>query len=130
MAPSHFLGERYVEFGVPEERVTYSRYGFETSYYGAQRRRTDDGVRFGYLGSWIPPKGLHVLIEAFNGIAEPQASLHLYGRALPYEGFEDYEENLRGLIRSPRIHLEGSYSNDDVGQILADLDVLVAPSIW
>ncbi len=37
---------------------------------------------------------------------------------------------MRALIRSPRIHLEGSYSNDDVGQILADLDVLVAPSIW
>ncbi len=130
VAPSRFLGERYVEFGIPEERIEYSRYGFETSYYGAQRQRTDEGVRFGYLGSWIPPKGLHVLIEAFNGIAEPQASLHLYGHALPYEGYEDYEENLRALIRSPRIHLEGSYSNDDVGQILADLDVLVAPSIW
>lgn len=130
VAPSHFLAERYVEFGVPKERIMHSRYGFDTSYYNAQRQRTDDGVRFGYLGTWIPPKGLHLLIEAFNGISDPRASLHLYGHALPYDGHEDYEENLRGLIRSPRIHLEGAYSNENVGQILADLDVLVVPSIW
>jgi glycosyltransferase involved in cell wall biosynthesis len=130
VAPSRFLKQRYVEFGIPDGRITYSRYGFETSYYSDQRRSPDGDVRFGYLGTWIPPKGVHVLIEAFNGIATPRASLHLYGHALPYEGHEDYEEHLRGLIRSPRIHLEGAYGNEDVGRILAGLDVLVVPSIW
>jgi len=129
-APSRFLLGKFVDFGVPADKIRYSTYGFEVSYYGAPRRPPDGSIRFGYIGTWIPPKGLHLLIEAFNGIEDPRAHLHLYGHAVPYEGHEDYEDQLRGLIRSPRIHLEGYYENRRVGKILAGLDVLVVPSIW
>jgi len=130
VAPSRFLKSRFVEFGVPEERIVHSRYGFDTGYYAPRSRPPDGRVRFGYIGTWIPPKGVHVLIEAFNGIRDERASLHLYGHSLPYEGFEDYEEHLRSLVRSPRIYMEGIYENRDVGEILGGLDVLVVPSIW
>jgi glycosyltransferase involved in cell wall biosynthesis len=129
-APSRFLLAKFVDFGIPAHKIRYSTYGFEASYYGAPRRPADGSIRFGYLGTWIPPKGLHLLIEAFNGIADPRAHLHIHGHAVPYEGHEDYADQLRGLIRSPRIHLEGFYENRRVGEILAGLDVLVVPSIW
>jgi glycosyltransferase involved in cell wall biosynthesis len=129
-APSRFLLGKFVEFGVPAEKIRYSTYGFDVTFYGTPRRPPDGSIRFGYLGTWIPPKGLHLLIEAFNGIDDPRAHLHLYGHAVQYEGYEDYEDQLRGLIRSPRIHLEGYYENRKVGEILASLDVLVVPSIW
>jgi glycosyltransferase involved in cell wall biosynthesis len=130
LAPSRFLRDRFVEFGIREERIDLAPYGFDTSYYSFPPRPPDGRVRFGYLGTWIPPKGLHVLIEAFNGIADERASLHIFGHAVPYEEHEDYEARLRDAVRSPRIHLEGRYDNRGVGRILAGLDVLVVPSIW
>jgi len=130
VAPSWFLRQKFIEFGIPEDRILYSPYGFDTSYYDAPRRPRDGRVRFGYLGTWIPPKGVHVLIEAFNGIADERATLHIYGHPLPYQGYEDYTERLKSMIRSPRIFLEGYYENRRVGEILSGLDVLVVPSIW
>ncbi len=130
IAPSRFLRGKFIEFGIPEARIFYSPYGFDTSPYTIPRRSCDHRVRFGYLGTWIPPKGVHVLIEAFNGIADERATLHIYGHAVPYEGYLDYGERLRSLIRSPRIVLEGSYDNRRVAEILSGLDVLVVPSVW
>lgn len=130
VAPSRFLRDRFVEFGVPRERIELSPYGFDTGSFHHPRRADDGTVRFGYLGTWIPPKGLHVLIDAFNRIADERIHLHVHGHAVPYEGHEDYEENLKGMIRSPRIHWEGRYDHRRVGEILAGLDVLVVPSIW
>lgn len=130
LAPSRFLRDRFVEFGIPEERIDLAPYGFDTSFYAVPRRVPDGRIRFGYLGTWIPPKGLHVLIEAFNGIVDERASLHIFGHAVPYEEHEDYAARLRDAVRSPRIHLEGRYDNRGVGRILAGLDALVVPSIW
>jgi glycosyltransferase involved in cell wall biosynthesis len=130
IAPSQFLRRKFVDFGIPEERILHSPYGFDTSYYTAPRAPGEGALRVGYLGTWIPPKGVHVLIEAFNGIADERASLHIHGHAVPYEGYPDYEERLRALIRSPRIFLEGRYENRRVGEILSGLDVLVVPSVW
>jgi glycosyltransferase involved in cell wall biosynthesis len=130
ISPSRFLKERYVEFGIPEDRILYSTLGFETSYYKRTSGLNDGRIRFGYLGTLIPPKGLHILIEAFNEIADDRASLHIYGHTVPYEGYENYLDHLKGMIRSPRIHMEGFYEHREVGRILDNLDVLVVPSIW
>ena len=130
VSPSRFLKERFVDFGIPEDRIVYSTLGFNKTYYDSVKKVIGEGMRFGYLGTWIPPKGLHVLIEAFNGFSDVRATLHIYGYGLPYEGYEDYEGDLEKLIQSPRIFLEGPYDNKDVGEILAKLDVLVVPSIW
>ena len=130
LSPSRFLRERFLEFGIPAERILYLPYGIDKSFYNGLRKTARDSVRFGFLGTWIPPKGVHILIEAFNGIPHERASLHIYGYPLAYEGYEDYLHCLEGLIRSPRIRLEGSYENHEVGRILQSLDVLVVPSIW
>jgi glycosyltransferase involved in cell wall biosynthesis len=130
IAPSQFLRRKFLDFGIPAARILHSPYGFDTSYYSVPRSPREGEVRFGYLGTWIPPKGVHVLIEAFNGIADERATLHIYGHAVPYEGYPDYGERLRALIQSPRIFLEGRYDNCRVGEILSGLDVLVVPSVW
>jgi glycosyltransferase involved in cell wall biosynthesis len=129
LAPSRFLREKYLAFGIPAERLLPWPYGVRRPA-AAPRRARDGGVRFGYLGTWIPPKGLHLLIEAFEGLGSPDVSLHVHGHAVPYPEHEDYVERLRGLVRTPRVHFEGAYDNAAVGERLAGLDVLVVPSIW
>ena len=130
IAPSRFLRKKYIDFGVPEDKIIYSDYGFDTTLIKGTEREPSEKIRFGYIGTWIPTKGLHVLIEAFNNVTDERAELKIYGKYLPYAGFPDYLERLKSMIRNPGIRLMGEYHNRDIGLILAGLDVLIVPSIW
>ncbi len=130
IAPSRYLLERHLELGISPERLVYSRYGFAVGGYDHPRRTAGGRVRFGYLGSWIPPKGLHVLLEAFERLDDERATLHVYGEAVPYDGVTGYEARLEAHLDSDRVERLGRYDNARVGEILAGLDVLVFPSIW
>ena len=88
-------------------------------------------LRIGYLGSMIPPKGAHVLVEAFKKLRRDDAVLDLHGVILAYHGDASYEPLLRQMVKGdPRITLHGRYENSDLPSILSRLDVLVVPSIW
>ncbi len=134
VAPSHFLKERYVDFGVAPERITVSDYGFDLDRPRRTTRRSEarsGPLRFVYLGTWIPSKGVHVLIEAFRGIDPERAVLDLHGYAVPYDGVEGYEDRLRKLAAAaPGVRLRQAYQPEDLNRILAEADALVVPSIW
>jgi glycosyltransferase involved in cell wall biosynthesis len=134
VAPSRFLKDRYVDFGIPPERVTVSDYGFDLDRAGAMKRterRPGERLRFAYLGTWIPSKGVHILVEAFRHIEPERARLEIHGYAPAYDGVEDYEGELRRLAAgATHIDFVGSYEPEDLNAILARADVLVVPSIW
>jgi GT2 family glycosyltransferase len=129
VSPSRFLAERLVALGVP---------GIEVLDYGhaplAPIRRVADPegrVRFGFVGSAIPSKGVHVLAEAYRLLADPRARLSIHGPFVPYHGDTGYRERVRALLGSEAdAILKGAFSHDRIGEILADLDVLVVPSLW
>ena len=66
VAPSEFLAERYIHWGIPEEKVEVEEYG-RTPPAGevvdSPRRYRD---RFGYFGQITPFKGLQVLLGAMT----------------------------------------------------------------
>jgi glycosyltransferase involved in cell wall biosynthesis len=134
IAPSRFLAERYFDFGIPRERVSVSDYGFDVEALRAAPRPDPDPtspLRVGYIGTWIPSKGVHVLIEAFRDFDAAQATLDVHGYAVPYDGFEDYEGHLRRLARgAPSIRFRGAYEPRDTRALLEALDLVVVPSIW
>lgn len=130
LAPSHFLRDTFVRFGLPAEKIRYSDNGMNLKLFAEFKRTSSDRLRFCFTGTLIPSKGVHVLVEAFNGIDPARASLHIYGMNLPYDGYEHYGHELRQLATNPNIHFMGPYANTDVARILAEIDVLVVPSIW
>ncbi|MFQ5353410.1 MAG: sulfatase-like hydrolase/transferase [Thermodesulfobacteriota bacterium] len=130
IAPSRFLKGKYMDFGIAKEKITYLDYGFDKSIFEGIERKPSQKIRFGYIGSWIPSKGVHVLIKAFNRVNEKNAELTIYGEPLPYHGYKDYNTNLKGLVKNKAIKLAGPYDNKDVGTILSGIDVLIVPSIW
>ena len=130
LAPSHFLRDMFSRFGLPAEKMRYSDYGLNRQLFADFQRTSSDHLRFGFTGTLIPSKGVHVLVAAFNGIAPDVASLHIWGMDLPYDGYEHYGQELRQLATDPNIHFQGPYANTDVARILAEVDVLVVPSIW
>lgn len=132
IAPSRFIARQYRAFGVRRRQVTVSDYGFDLDPWREPApRSSSDKLRVVYLGTWIPSKGVHVLIEAFRELDPDRTQLDIHGYAVPFDGVEDYEGQLRRLAgNAPHIHFRSAYEPEDVPALLAEADVLVVPSIW
>jgi len=132
-APCDFHREKFIELGVPADRIRTMNYGFDREMFAgvAGRRRPSDKVRIGYIGSVIPTKGVHVLLEAFAGMDPDRATLDIYGEIPRFHGDDSYARRidaLTGELSGAKVH--GRYENRDLPDILARIDVLVVPSVW
>lgn len=134
VAPSRFVKALHEEFGVEADRITVLDNGFDLSRARREPRAPGaarEPLRAAYLGTWIPPKGVHVLVEAVRGMDPRTVVLDVHGYAPPYEGFDDYAGHLRRLAAgAEHVRFHGAYAPEDVPVLLARTDVLVVPSIW
>jgi glycosyltransferase involved in cell wall biosynthesis len=126
VAPSRYLGDELARFGIPRERILYSDYGFVTERFTPRSDLPQRARHFAYLGSLVPHKGVHVLIEAFNGMP-PDAQLQVFG-ARHYHPV--YWERLRRSARHPGVHFAGALAPESVPAALREADALVVSSIW
>lgn len=132
IAPSRYLLRRYrEEFGLPEAKLVYLDYGFELSRLRDRRRDSGEPFTFGYIGTHIPAKGIHHLIEAF-GHVRGDARLRIWGRPRGQD-----TEALKALAarlangKAGRIEWLHEYRNQEiVGDVLNRVDAIVVPSIW
>jgi glycosyltransferase involved in cell wall biosynthesis len=128
VSPSRFLIDQYVAAGFPEGRFTYLENGIPLAHIRRVPWRPSDGpLRVTFLGSLAWQKGVHVLVEAFNGLPAGAARLRIYGDPAI---FADYGDRLRRLLAHPAAQLMGRIANERVGEVLADSDVMVVPSLW
>ena len=130
LAPSRYMERRFQEFGIPPDRLVVHDYGFDHSRFGHFTRTSVRRLRFGFLGTLMVSKGPAVLLEAFNRLPAGIASLTLYGPHAGYHGDESYRSRLESLLSNSAARLAGPIEHDRVPEALADLDVLVVPSIW
>jgi len=131
IAPSKFIKEKFVEFGIPEEKIYFCPYGINYKNMYSPVKKRSAKLRFGYIGTLLPMKGVDILISAFKGIKNSDIQLSIYGKAIPYAGYEFYYKRLKKMVHDDkRINLMGDFDNKDVRMVMADIDMLVAPSIW
>jgi len=129
LAPSHFLREQFLAFGIPPEKIVFSECGLPALSDLPEGRQMDpQRLIFGYIGVVDPVKGVHVLVEAFAPLRN--AELRIYGGETDYAPYPDRHKFLTQLRQSPHIRMMGRYDNQNVGRILREVDVVVAPSIW
>ncbi len=133
LAPSRTVLEKFLEFGIPESRLSFHELGIDPSGFAAraQRVRTKgDKLRIGFLGSLMVSKAPHLLLEAFARLPAGSASLHVYGAHAAYHGDDGYRGKLDPLLAQPGVDWPGPVPHERVAEVLGSLDVLVAPSIW
>ncbi len=129
VAPSAFLRARMESLGVVGIEVLPN--GHEPVQTLPRRPDPEGRVRFGFVGAAIPSKGVHVLAEAFRRLGDPRVTLAVHGPFVPYHGDTGYEARVRSILGPPAAGaLRGAFPHDDLGAILAGLDVLVVPSLW
>jgi glycosyltransferase involved in cell wall biosynthesis len=129
LAPSRFLRERFIEFGIPAEKILYKDNGFDLARLRSVRRlpRYSRRIVFAYIGTLVEHKGVHVLVEAFNRLDPAQAELRIHGEL---HVFPHYTARLQALATHPAITFAGGFDNRQVGRILAEVDAVVVPSLW
>src|SRR5262245_52320901 len=130
LAPSSHMRDRFVRFGIPAARITVSGYGFDDRPFRGLERSTSPQLRIGFLGSLMVSKGPHVLLEAFAKLPRGTATVTLYGAPVDYHGDSSYRGVLVPLLARSGVRLAGPIPHKDVPRTLADIDVLVVPSIW
>jgi glycosyltransferase involved in cell wall biosynthesis len=131
IAPSRYMRDRFVAFGIPGERITVADYGFDHSPFAALKRTpAEPRLRVGFLGSLMISKAPHLLLEATRALPEGSISVALYGAHTAYHGDDSYRDRLATLLAQPNVVLHGPLAHGDVPRALASIDVLVVPSIW
>lgn len=117
--------------GVGGEETLVSPYGTDAGLLreAGESRRPSDTLRVGFVGTLAPHKGPDLPVRAFRTLPPSlDATLRVHGGG---EGYDDYVGRLRGLAGGdPRITFEGAFAKEDLGRVLAGIDVLVVPSRW
>ena len=138
IAPSRYMRDRFVAFGVPDDRIVISEYGIDTGPYEASARRaTGDAssrsngqLRLGYVGSMMVSKAPHLVVEAHALLPSGRSTVDLFGGALAYHGDSSYARVMEPLLALPGVRAHGPWPHDRLAEALAQLDVLVVPSVW
>lgn len=80
-------------------------------------------LRFGYVGSIAPHKGVHTAVDAMRGLDPADASLHLWGDS---HAFPEFVSSLR---TPSNVIFEGRFDEGDKPRVFASMDALLVPSI-
>jgi len=92
---------------------------------GAHRAtKSDKPVRVAFLGALLPLKGVHTLAQAAQSFAPEEVEFHIYG-----SGVDGYMNLLKRTDANGRLEFHGRYAFSELMDILADVDVMVAPSL-
>jgi glycosyltransferase involved in cell wall biosynthesis len=158
LAPSHFLRERYVAWGIPEDKIRFEEYGRQPVAPLADGAEERPRNRFGYFGQLSPYKGAHVLLKAMRLLAaEAPAPTSAYGAGRPapvvplpagpmhpiqphlwIHGANldlqpgAYQNDFVSLLEATRqnVTLVGQYAQGELPQLMANIDWVIVPSIW
>jgi glycosyltransferase involved in cell wall biosynthesis len=125
IANSEHLRRRYIRFGAPAGRIQVMTYGLNHALLRPARHAPTAAVRFGYTGSIVEHKGIHVLLDAFRRV--PEASLQIFGDTEVNETVRHYRASMHP---PPNVRFMGGFDPRDIGRVLRGIDVLVVPSIW
>jgi len=129
IAPSEFLRSEFIRYGIPPEKILYSDNGYNVAHFEALSKVPADTLRFGFVGTFSPSKGVHLLIEAFRALSTDRAELLIFGGPHVWAD-SDYTEELHRTGQHPRIRFMGTFPPDRVAEVFSQIDVLVIPSLW
>lgn len=154
IAPSQFLLERYVDWGIPRERIRFEDYGrlpvATTSAQSSDLARD----RLGFFGQFNPFKGADVLLEAMalleqsdqqrlltdggnpqvpgaSSVGRPRPHLRLHGANLDLQP-GSFQTRFHELLEAAggAVTLVGQYGHAELASLMRQVDWVVVPSIW
>jgi len=135
IAPSRFLAERYVAWGIPAGKIAVLENVMPQALAGppAPSPAEDGPLRVGFFGQISALKGINVLFDAAEALAAQgfdAVSFEIFGdyRGQPPEFQAAFLERL-GRAGS-NVHFHGPYDRVRVDQVMQSVHAVLVPSIW
>jgi glycosyltransferase involved in cell wall biosynthesis len=127
IAPSQFLRQKFVAYGIPPSRIIHVSHGVDTKPFQDIRKPSSPTLRFGFIGGIIPIKGIDLAIEALAGLKTNRAVLKIYGGFFPEK--LPYHKSLLDKSQNAHVEFMGSFNHSARAAVYADIDMLVVPSL-
>ncbi|MFZ2727426.1 MAG: glycosyltransferase, partial [Methylococcaceae bacterium] len=138
IAPSEFLRQRYIAWGLKPEQIIVIENGQADKPALAPRllHEGETRNRFAYFGQITQYKGLDIILEALQALPKEERKkivLEVHGANLEYQpqAFKDKIENLRTkLIKEGVVQWVGAYQPYEISDRMAGIDWVIVPSVW
>ncbi len=141
IAPSRFLLERFVDWGIPREKIILEEYGRHPHAAEPETNGERPRNRVGFFGQFTFYKGPHVLLRAIQQLSADAAQLKRGSRADLHAWLHGanldlqtgaYQNEFKALVDANRANLTlaGKYQVADVPRLMANVDWVVVPSLW
>jgi glycosyltransferase involved in cell wall biosynthesis len=133
IAPSEQLRERYIDWGIPAEKVLHEPYGRALVSPLADPPEAGHRRRVGFFGRISPFKGVDVLLRAMKIIQEQDAKARLLmcGTNLEIQSRAVRDEILHLLEETAAsVSFRGRYDPLELPALMSSVDWVVVPSIW
>ena len=152
IAPSNFLRDRYVDWGIPAQRILSEEYGRLPATGAPEPSEDRPRTRFGFFGQLTPFKGISVLLEAMKlldgdpsdagtasrpgwasrpDVRSGRPRLWVHGANLELQP-GSFQNRFNALLESTRdtVTMVGHYDHSALPRLMANIDWVVVPSIW
>lgn len=129
-APSQFVLDEHLRHGLLPAKARFVENGVDSAFLAGLPPRSAPArpLRFGFVGSFLPSKGVDLLLQEFRNFGADLASLDLFGTS-PWDGGA-YARSLAAQYARSHVRFHGAFDHGRLPEVLAQLDVLVLPSRW
>jgi glycosyltransferase involved in cell wall biosynthesis len=137
IAPSHFLADRLIEWGLPRDKFVVIENGLRNLGQKDTRGRASMEGRpwtFGFFGQITPFKGADTLMDAVDLLGkqpgiESKLRIRVHGSLVGLEApfMSRFNECFSNNLFATYV---GPYDNADVQKLMAACDYVVTPSTW
>jgi glycosyltransferase involved in cell wall biosynthesis len=133
ITPSQHARQRYIEWGIPAEKIIHEDYGripvtpLDDPPNAGQRRR------IAFFGQITPFKGVDILLEAVKLLQARGVGceLTIHGANLEFQR-RDFREHVEELLlqTADGVRFAGRYEQRELPALMSAVDWVVVPSIW
>jgi glycosyltransferase involved in cell wall biosynthesis len=142
LAPSEFLRQRYIEWGIPANKVRQEEYGRHAAPRRAWTQERTFRDRLGFFGQLSFFKGVNVLLEAMQILLHDAAQspvdqvgelphLRVHGANLELQPGE-FQGRFKQLLKETEsvVTYVGKYDHEQLPELMEHVDWVVVPSVW
>lgn len=136
ISPSQFLADRYVDWGIPKEKMHVIENVLPDLEAIPPRTLTADDkrYRFAFFGQVNPYKGIDILLQAVAMLPEDvkqKVRVDIHGANLEAQESK-YKDKVKDLLEDVKgiVQMRGQYESEQLPSRMAECDWVIIPSIW
>lgn len=130
IAPTQFVKDVCIEFGIPQEKIKVLNYFLTDDFFDIslckESARAGQGDYLLYFGRLSEEKGIDVLLDALRQSKR--------GLKLKIAGLGSYRKNIEDLMAcynlSDKVEFLGAKYGDELKEVIQNARAIVVPSIW